>query len=179
MEDACDWLSKPFESLITRLAPGTLDQPHNSLPTLAQYLFPPHFVCSLAATDEKIQAFESACQDHEWGNPMLLMGSDFLDDLESRTDSYRPEEVDIHYENPRDILIKPPRKAIVGHRGGKRTECFFKRFNLSFGAKHARMELMAHKRIAQAQLPPPPDAWICRLHGVVRDGNKLAGMLFN
>ncbi|KHO10651.1 TPR repeat-containing protein [Metarhizium robertsii ARSEF 23] len=25
---------------------------------------------------------------------------------------------------------------------------------------------------------PPPQAFICRLHGVVRDGNGLAGMLF-
>ncbi|WDK19735.1 protein kinase-like domain-containing protein [Colletotrichum graminicola] len=29
-----------------------------------------------------------------------------------------------------------------------------------------------------AQISPPPEAWICRLHGVVRDGIRLMGMLF-
>lgn len=179
VEDACDWLSKPFKPLITRLAPDALDQTHERPPTLAQYIHAPHFVCSLTATDENLQAFQPACQDHGWGDPLLLMGSDFLDDLHFWTHSYCPEEVDLCYKDPKDVLIRPPGKVTVSRGDGSRAVCFSKRFNLSFGAKHAREELMTHKKIAEAQVPPPPEAWVCRLHGVVRDGNKLAGMLFD
>jgi hypothetical protein len=97
--------------LIKHLVPGAADQPHHKRPTLAQYLFAPHFVCSLTATDENIQAFKSATQDHGWGDPMLQMGEDFLDDLNSWTNLYHPEHVDICYESPRDVLIKPPEKG--------------------------------------------------------------------
>ncbi|KKP06308.1 hypothetical protein THAR02_01553 [Trichoderma harzianum] len=120
MEDACDWLSKPFEPLITRLAPCTLKRPGDELPTLAEYLFLPYF----------------------------------------------------------DILIKPPNRVLISGKDGSRVECFFKRFETSFGLKHAKMELDTHKKIAQAHLPPPPKTFICHLHGVVRDGNQLVGMLF-
>lgn len=179
IEDACDCLSKPFEPLIARLAPAALEQRYDKLPTLAQYLFPPHFVCSLTATDENMEAVEAASQDHGWGEPLLSIDRDFLNDIDSWTISYHPEDVDICYDSPRDVLIKPPRKVVVGRENSDRDVCYFKRFNVSFGPKHAKNELIAHRRIAKAQLPSPPETWLCRLHGVVREGNKLAGMLFH
>ncbi|KAL6802693.1 hypothetical protein GGI42DRAFT_324975 [Trichoderma sp. SZMC 28013] len=178
MEDACDWLSKPFEPLIARLAPCTLKRPGDELPTLAEYLFPPHFVCSLSATDEKLETFEEDSKSHDWGSPMIFVKQDFLDDLDRWTRSYRPNEVAICYDNPRDVLIKPPKRVMIRDRDGSQLEYFFKRFNTSFGLEHAKTELNTHKRIAEAHLPPPPKAFIGHLHGVVRDGNGLAGMLF-
>ena len=178
VEDACDWLSKPFEPIITRLAPCTLNRPGNGLPTLAHYLFPPHFVCSLSATDEKLNTCELDSQKHDWGSPMVFVSKDVLDDLDHWVQSYHPKEVAICYDNPRDVLIKPPRQVVVSGNDGSSLECFFKRFDISFGPGHARRELNTHKRIVQAHLPAPPEAFICHLHGVVRDGNGLAGMLF-
>lgn len=175
MEDACDWLSKPFEPLIVRLAPRTLKRPGDELPTLAEYLFPPHFVCSLSATNEKL---EIDSKNLDWGSPMIFVKQDFLDDLGRWTQSYNPNEVAICYDNPRDVLIKPPKRVLIDGKDGSRVECFFKRFETSFGLKHAKMELDTHKRIAQAHLHPPPKTFICQLHGVVRDGNQLTGMLF-
>ncbi|KAL7790614.1 hypothetical protein V8C43DRAFT_315944 [Trichoderma afarasin] len=151
MEDACDWLSKPFEPLIARLAPCTLKRPGDELPTLAAYLFPPHF----------LETFEVDPKNLDWGSPMIFVKQDFLDDLDCWTQSYHPNEVVICYDNPRDVLIKPPKRVLID---GKMA--------------HAKMELDTHKRIVQAQLPPPPKTFICQLHGVVGDGNQLAGMLF-
>ncbi|EJP61465.1 protein kinase subdomain-containing protein [Beauveria bassiana ARSEF 2860] len=75
--------------------------------------------------------------------------------------------------------IRPPRRVVVPDGNGGHVECFFKRFALSFGPEHARTELRTLKRLALAHIPPPPQAFICRLYGVVRDGNGLAGMLFS
>ncbi|KAL6692968.1 hypothetical protein J3F84DRAFT_401524 [Trichoderma pleuroticola] len=141
MEDACDWLSKPFEPLIARLAPCTLKRARDELPTLAEYLFPPHFVCSLSATDEKLETFELDSKNHDWGSPMIFVKQDFLDGLDLWAQSYHPNEVAICYDNPRDVLIKTPKRVVISGRDGNRT-------------------------------------FICHLHGVVRDGNGLAGMLF-
>ncbi|KAF3063021.1 hypothetical protein CFAM422_010303 [Trichoderma lentiforme] len=178
MEDACDWLSKPFEPLITRLVPRTLKRLGDELPTSAEYLFPSHFVCSLSATDEKLKTFEIDSKNLDWGSPVMFVKQDFLDDLDRWTQSHHPNEVTICYDNPPDVLIKPPKRVLVDGKDDSQVKCFFKRFEISFGLKHAKMELDTHKRIAQAQLPPPSKTFICHLHGVVRDGNKLAGMLF-
>ncbi|KAL7955574.1 hypothetical protein V8C34DRAFT_327097 [Trichoderma compactum] len=137
------WLSKPFEPLIARLAPCTLKRPGDELPTLAEYLFPPHF-----------------------------------DALDRWTQHYHPNEVAICYDDARDVLIKSPKRVMIRGRDGSQVECFFKRFNASFGPEHAKTELNTHKRIVEAHLPPPPKTFIGHLHGVVRDGNGLAGMLF-
>lgn len=48
--------------------------------------------------------------------------------------------------------------------------------NISFGRNHANGELEALRRVAMADIPP--DALVCRLHGVVRSENGVAGMLF-
>ncbi|ATY59776.1 kinase-like domain [Cordyceps militaris] len=178
IEDACDWLSTPFRPLIASLAPGTLNEAGGGLPTLGQYLFPRYFVCSLAATDEKLHANERASREHHWGSPLRLVGDDLLADLESWTRSFHPSQVHICYENPEDILIKPPRRVLVHGDDGSAMECFFKPFNLSFRQAHAQSELATHIRLAQAHILDLPQAFICRLYGIVRDGNSVAGMLF-
>ncbi|KAK2591304.1 hypothetical protein QQS21_011022 [Conoideocrella luteorostrata] len=109
LEDACDWLSRPFHLLITRLAPRALTKMGNARPTLAQYPFPPYFVCSLGAHDEALEANELVSQDHGWGRATICLGNNIMDDLDSWTRFYNPHEVDICYDNPADVLIKSPR----------------------------------------------------------------------
>ncbi|KAK3185290.1 hypothetical protein K4F52_005990 [Lecanicillium sp. MT-2017a] len=178
LEDACDWLSKPFKPVIEHLAPGTLQKNSAGLPTLAQYLFPPYFVCSLSATDEELQACHLPSREHGWCSPLLMVSNDFLRDLDSWTRSFYLGEVGICYDRPQDVLIKSPRRVVVPDGNGGYVECFFKRFEPSFGREHARTELCTLKQLALGNIPPPPQAFICRLYGVVRDGNGLAGMLF-
>ena len=178
MEDACDWLSKPFEPLIGQLAPSSVVRLGNEMPTLSQYLFPPHFVCGIEATDEKLQPYQLSTQEHGWCSPIVIVDDDFLSDLDQWTQSYHPSDVKICYDRTEDILIKPPTKVIVDGGQDGPVAYFFKRFELSFGPTHAKKELTTCKEIAMAQIPLPPEAWVCRLQGVVRDGNGLMGMLF-
>ncbi|KAH8668961.1 hypothetical protein BX600DRAFT_435473 [Xylariales sp. PMI_506] len=93
---------------------------------------------------------------------MVIVNNEFVSDLDQWTRSYHPSDVKLCYERAQDILIKRPTK----------------RFELSFGPTHAKKELLILKDIAMAQVLSPPEAWVCRLHGIVRDGNKLFGMLF-
>ncbi|TQV98447.1 Protein kinase-like domain [Cordyceps javanica] len=179
LEDACDWLSKPFKPLVERLAPGALQMNSAGLPTLAHYLLSPYFVCSLSATDEQLRACYLPSREHSWGSPLLMVSDDFLEDLQSWTRSFHLSEVGICYDRPQDVLIKPPRRVLVSDGNGSHVECFFKRFALSFGPEHARAELRKLKRLALARIPPPPQAFVCHLYGVVRDSNGLAGMLFS
>lgn len=182
MEDACDWLSKPFQPLIAQLAPGTAT---SRRPTLSQYLFPPHFVCTLEATDEKLHPLRLNTQEHGWAKPMIIVNDDYLRDLDQWTRSYHPNDIELGYNRAQDVLIRRPTKVRIingsgdeGYNNSPTTYFFFKRFELSFGARHAKAELKTCKKVAMAHIPPPPEAWICRLHGVVRDGTNLFGMLF-
>ncbi|KZL72953.1 protein kinase-like domain-containing protein [Colletotrichum tofieldiae] len=174
IEGAYDWLSKLFEPLVAQLATSSSTVPEDSRPTLSQYLFPPYFVCGLDAADEVPRPYEAETREHGWADPALAVKDDILTDLDQWAKSYHPSDVEIIYNRPEDVSIKRPNKVLVG--GG--IECHFKRFGLSFGPAHAKEELTTLKAIAMAQIPPPPEAWICRLHGVVRDGDKLIGMLF-
>ncbi|KAJ3495597.1 hypothetical protein NLG97_g3278 [Lecanicillium saksenae] len=176
LEDASDWLSNPFKPVVERLAPRTLEKNSAGLPTLAQYLFAPHFVCSLSATDKELQACHLPSKEPRWGSPLLRVSNDFLDDLNSWTRFFRPGDVGICHDQPQDALIKPPSRLVVSDGNGGHAECFFKPFGLSLGPRHARMEPDTLKRLALAHIPPPPQAFICRLYGVVRDGNELSCM---
>ncbi|KAK6829349.1 hypothetical protein PG989_005836 [Apiospora arundinis] len=176
-EDAYEWLTKPFEPLITKLSPSTLRLPRNQSPTLSQYLYPPYFVCSLEATDEKMQATRLENQTHGWSEPFIAVDDPFISDLNSWTQIYHPSDVELRYDRPQDTLIKRPTKVAITDEVGGRVTCFFKRFELSFGPAHAKREIMTLKTIAQ--IPGPPEAWVCRLRGVVKDRNYLIGMLFS
>ncbi|KAK2048014.1 hypothetical protein LZ31DRAFT_573524 [Colletotrichum somersetense] len=173
IEDAYDWLSKLFEPLVAQLAPSSSTAPCEGRPTLFQYLFPPYFVCGLDAADEVLRPYEAETREHGWSDPALVVKDDILTGLDQWAKSYHPSDVEMIYDRPEDVLIKRPNKVVVD--GG--TECYFKRFGHSFGPVHAKKELTTLKAIAMAQIPPPPESWICRLHGVVREGDKLMGML--
>lgn len=177
-EDAHGWLSKSFKPLIMQVASSNskhLDQTRG-LRTLSQYVSPLYFVCGIAATNEKLQPYIRNARDHGWRSPNVHIDKEFLVDLDRWTQSYRPSEVRICYNRPEDVLIKPPTRVEVGDEDSQVT-CFFKQFNTSLGNNHAKTELMKFKMIDLANIPFPPDALVCRLHGVVREGNSLAGML--
>ena len=101
---------------------------------------------------------------------LLRPGEEEIDDfyIEDACDWH----VKVCYDRLEDILIKPPTRVIAGE-----TVCFFKRLEVSFGPKHAKSELMALRRTAR--LPDAPVAYTCRLHGVVRNGQEIVGMLFS
>ncbi|KAI0836548.1 hypothetical protein F5Y06DRAFT_273724 [Hypoxylon sp. FL0890] len=180
IEDACDWLMKPFEPLFAQLAPATLALPLSASgrPTLSQYLFPVQFTCTLNATDDQIQTCQLDSQEYRWSAARIAVNNDFVKDLDTWTQSYHPSSVEICYDRLQDVLIRPPTRVVVAGTGGDSTTCFFKPFRLSFGKEHAKNELLTLRKIAMAQIPPPPEVLVCRLHGVVRDGNFLLGMLF-
>ncbi|GJC90043.1 cAMP-dependent protein kinase type 1 [Colletotrichum liriopes] len=178
VEDACNWLSKLFEPLIARLSLSSSADSEDGRPTLSQYLFPPYFVCGLDATDEVPRPYQKETHEHGWSSPVVVVKDDVLADLKQWTKSYHPSDVKIIYDRPEDVLIKRPTKVLADAGNCNKATCFFKRFELSFGPAHAKKELTTLKEIAMAQIPPAPEAWICRLHGVVRDGDRLMGMLF-
>ena len=169
IEDACDWLTEPFRPLIAKLASNTpsLGSGHA---TLRHYLYPPSFDCGLKAVQDSLQAYITDKKGYRESRAVII-DDIFSKDLDQWTRCYNPSDIKVCYERPEDILIKPPARVIAGE-----TVCFFKRLEVSFGAKHAKSELMALKRTAS--LPDAPVAYICRLHGVVRNGQEIAGMLF-
>ncbi|KAF5254509.1 hypothetical protein FANTH_767 [Fusarium anthophilum] len=177
-EDAFEWLLGCFELLITNLTSSS-DLDVIAEPTLADYFFPKEtIVCDLTAMDDKLVPQELGTKNHGWSSPIVKFDDDFLEDLNTWTECYTPSQVDISYTGPDESLIKPPKRTTVTGRDGEPISCFFKRFGLSFGPSHARKELMTLKKIIKAQIPVPPEAHICRLIGVVRQGDGLLGMLF-
>ncbi|KAF5633814.1 serine threonine kinase [Fusarium tjaetaba] len=176
-EDAFEWLLGCFEPLITNLASST-DLDIVAEPTLADYFFPKKgFVCSLIALDGKLMPQELETKNHGWSSPIVRFDANFLRDLNTWTECYRPSQVEICYAGPDESLIKPPKCTTVTGKDGETITCFFKKFGLSFGSRHARQELSTLKNIVEAQIPQPPEAYICRLIGVVRQGDGLLGFL--
>ncbi|KAJ6442405.1 hypothetical protein O9K51_05964 [Purpureocillium lavendulum] len=174
IEDALEWLSRAFEPLVLQRASSPLVLPHGR-PTLSQYLFPVSYVCHLAASGDELQPFTLNVKDHGWGSPLIAFDGGFIDGLDQWTQSYDPSDVELYYNSLDDALIKPPTRVMVDAQDRQIT-CYFKRFNTSFGNKYAAAELEALRRIAMANLPP--DALVCRLHGIVQTKSGVAGMLF-
>ncbi|KAJ4125817.1 hypothetical protein NW765_001591 [Fusarium oxysporum] len=149
-------------------------------PTLAHYYFPEQtFVCHLKAVDDKLQREQLDTKNPGWSSPIVKFDSDFLTELNQWTQSYTPSQVQICYDRTEDSLIKPPTCINITNQDGQPLKCFFKKFGLSFGPSHAKKELLVLKKITESQIPPPPQAYICRLVGVVREGNGLLGMLLS
>lgn len=128
--------------------------------------------------DDEVQPHQLGTKNHGWSSPIVKVDNNFLAELDQWTRSYAPSDVQICYDRPGDTLIKPPTRAIVNGHDGESVTCFFKKFGLSFGPWHAKKELAVLKKIVLAQIPPPPETYICRLLGVIREGNGLVGMLF-
>ncbi|KAF4432381.1 Serine threonine kinase [Fusarium acutatum] len=177
-EDAFEWLLGCFEPLITNLASSS-DLDVVAEPTLADYFFPKQtFVCSLTALDDRLMPQELDTKNHAWSSPIVKFDADFLEDLETWTKCYTPSQVRISYAGPEESLIKPPKCTTVTGKDGEPITCFFKRFGLFFGPRHARKELMTLKQVTEARISPPSEAYICCLTGIVREGGGLLGMLF-
>lgn len=133
VEDACDWLSASFAPLINELAPSSLKLPGNGRVTLSDYLFAPYFVCTLEATDEDLKPKRLDTQDHGWGSPIFLADQEYLSDLEQWTGLYQESDVELCYDSPNYVLIKPPSKVVVSSASdGAKATCFYKPFNISF-----------------------------------------------
>ncbi|KAI1752088.1 hypothetical protein F4782DRAFT_501924 [Xylaria castorea] len=179
LDDAWEWLSAVFEPLIHKFAPSTITLPGNGPPTLSDYFFAPYFVCTLDAIDDELRPKRLDTQEHGWSDPFIRADKEYLSDLQQWTQLYQISDVELRYESPQDVLIKPPSRVVIGHNSDSAgTTCFYKRFEMSFSLRHARNELMNLEKITKARLPPPPDARVCRLHGVVQGGIGLGGMLF-
>ncbi|KAI0452861.1 hypothetical protein F5B21DRAFT_515818 [Xylaria acuta] len=132
------------------------------------------------AIDDELKPEGLDTQEHGWSDPFIRADKQYSSDLQQWTRLLQISDVELRYKSPQDVLIKPPSRAAVGHSNDSaRTTCFYKRFELSFGQRHARNELMNLEKITKAHLPRPPDARVCRLHGVVQGGIGLAGMPFS
>ncbi|KAG4293577.1 hypothetical protein FPRO06_00162 [Fusarium proliferatum] len=177
-EDAFEWLLGCFMPFITNLT-SSPDLEVVAEPTLADYFFPKQtFVCKLTAVDDNLMPQDLGTKNHDWGSPIVKFDADFLEDLITWTECYTPSQVKICYAGPDETLIKPPKRTAVIGEDGHSITCFFKKFGLTFGPQHAREELTTLKKIIEAQIPPAPEAYICRVIGVVREGDGLLGMLF-
>ncbi|KAF9872728.1 hypothetical protein CkaCkLH20_09907 [Colletotrichum karsti] len=178
-EEACDWLSKLFAPLINQLAPAPSPVPEHGRPNLSQYLFPEGFSCDLTATEEVARPYHEKTRGNGLCGPGVRVGDEFLRGLDEWTRSYDPSQVDILYNRPKDVLIKPPSKVVVDAGNGDMVTCYFKEFRSGSDPDQVKREIMTLEKIARAQIPLAPKAWICRMHGVVRDGNMLMGMLLS
>ncbi|CVK84967.1 uncharacterized protein FMAN_16029 [Fusarium mangiferae] len=177
-EDAFEWLLGCFMPFITNLASSS-GLEIVAEPTLADYFLAKRsFVCSLKAVDDGLFPQELETTNHGWSSPIVKFDTDFMANLNTWTECYTPSQVKICYAGPHESLIKPPKRTTIIGKDGESITCFFKKFGLSFGPRHARKELMTLKKIIGAQIPPPPEAHICHLAGVVREGDGLLGMLF-
>ncbi|KAF4471617.1 Serine threonine kinase [Fusarium albosuccineum] len=181
LEDACDWLLQPFEPLINQLAPATIPLPAltaSGRPTLSQYLFPRKVTCILEAKDNQLQAIRvEDSKQYVWEATTLKLDDNFAKDLDQWIPTFHPSSIEVYYNDPRYVVIKPATRVRVIEPDGKPVTCFFKPFKPSSHKARTDIELSTHKKIAKAQLAPP-HVRICRMYGLVRDENGLLGMLF-
>ncbi|KAJ3541495.1 hypothetical protein NM208_g4584 [Fusarium decemcellulare] len=173
-QDAYDWLLAAFEPVILPLTASS-DPCVVKRPTLAQYIFPQQaYNCALVAVDDELQP-RQLDTSLGWGSPIVKVDKNRLAELDQWTRTYAPSDVQLCYDRPEETLIRPPGRVIVKGRDGQPVDCFYKMFR---GEQTARKELDVLKQIVLAQIPPPPETYICRLHGVVRNEIGLLGMLF-
>ncbi|KAH6982350.1 hypothetical protein BKA56DRAFT_585739 [Ilyonectria sp. MPI-CAGE-AT-0026] len=182
-KDACHSLLLPFRSLIAELAAPKIPLPTltaSGRPTLSQYLFPQQVSCILNDEDDDnhiqpIQVQDS--QEYTWRASTLTLDDDSVKDLGRWTQTFHPSKIEVCYDKPRHVLIKPPKRVMLIEPDGQSVTCFFKPFRESSGTAQANMELSAYRKMARAQRVPP-HVQISKIYGLVRDGGVLLGMLF-
>lgn len=112
---------------------------------------------------------------------LLLFFVNMLRDLESWTSFHDPSQIVIRYDRPEDVLVKPPKRVSLGgseSSPGKNSPTYFiKPFYTHKNPGRAKLELEASKKIAMKEGKLCPQARICHLHGVVRRGDRLLGIL--
>ncbi|KAL6409843.1 hypothetical protein AUP68_06244 [Ilyonectria robusta] len=180
-EDACDSLLLPFRYLIAELAQPTIPLPiltASGRPTLSQYLFPQQVSCILDGEDNHIRPIQvQDSQEYTWRASTLTLDDDSVKDLGRWTQTFHPSKIEVCYDKPRHVLIKPPTRVILINPDGQSVTCFFKPFRASSGTAQANIELSTYQRMARVQRVPPY-VRLCQLYGLVRDGSVLLGMLF-
>lgn len=82
-------------------------------PTLSQYLFVPYLVYTLNTTDDTLESCRLDTYDRGWSSPKVRMNDDVDAGLNQWTRSYLPADVEISYDRPQDVLIKPPTRVVV------------------------------------------------------------------
>jgi hypothetical protein len=106
LEDVCAWLVGVFQPLVTSPAPSyALTLSEHGRPNLYQYLFPKQMSCTVDAIDDKLHPRRCETQDHGWGNGVVRVDKNFLEDVEQWTQLYDPSDVEICYDRPQDVLI--------------------------------------------------------------------------
>ncbi|KAH8907867.1 hypothetical protein BR93DRAFT_958406 [Coniochaeta sp. PMI_546] len=177
-EDAYVFLKEPFGPLIAKLAPGTLPLPPHGRPSLSQYLFPARVCCTLDVIDDKARPRQTEMRHNRWGEPGLRMHENFLRELRQwqGTNLINPNSVQIKYDDPKEILIAPPRQVVVPGPEGTEQTYYYKPFRRAHGTLAVEHELRALSKITTAGISRSK-ALICHLHGVVADGIMFFGML--
>ncbi|CAG9990074.1 unnamed protein product [Clonostachys byssicola] len=176
--DAHDWVLRAFKPLILPLIASS-DPSVVERPTLAQYLSPQQcFVCTLAAVDDELQPKQLDTKEPGWVPPLVRVNSDFLAELDRSTRCFAPSGVQLCYDRPEDTLIKLPRRVIIKDHDGQHVDCFYRSFKYIYHRALAKKQINVLKKVIQAQIPPSPGTYICRLHGVVMEADRVVGMLF-
>jgi hypothetical protein len=67
---------------------------------------------------------------------------------------------------------------IIKDHDSQHVDCFYRKFECIYHRVLARKQLNVLKKVIQAQKPPFPGTYSCRLHGVVMEADSVVGMLF-
>ncbi|KAL2752069.1 hypothetical protein ACRALDRAFT_2114208 [Sodiomyces alcalophilus JCM 7366] len=169
-DEAQEWLVKPFEPLIEQF----VGEPPEGLgtPTLAGYYFPDYAVFTLDVDHEERQTRRIEPK-YPPRIPWVCISEELAEDLNGWTTLYPPSQVEICYDRPHDVLTRKPRRVCIV--GRQEETYFFKPFCSGGRSEEISQELGAFKRISKSNLHPK--ARVCRLHGVVGEGDQLLGML--
>jgi tRNA A-37 threonylcarbamoyl transferase component Bud32 len=172
--DAFNWLLKPFEALIMKLAPPV---PRTRPATLAQYAFPDFYTYRLEAVDEK-SCPKQVDKWAGWIPPGIGTTAEKLHDLKSWNRVYNPSQVILCYDRSEDVLVKPPHRVQLSNSHGKNYTSYFLKCFVEHGhSSQLDRELATFKKIAESNINA--GARISRLHGVVatEDGKSILGLL--
>lgn len=180
-DDATAWLLHTFEPLILQIASDPVIPPPKRA-TLSDYAFAQVHFCNLATVDENLQPHlvseDYAREMFGLIDPPVVLQDAVVQDLDNWTRRYHPSDVEICYDRPEYMLIHPPRRVVVVDSKGIQTTCFYKPLNPNHTRDYVAYELLRLKKVERAGLPP--DALVCRLHGVVWSGDGVAaGMLLH
>ncbi|KAK3933564.1 hypothetical protein QBC46DRAFT_275519 [Diplogelasinospora grovesii] len=165
-------LKKPFETLMTSLAP----HPPISTSYLYDYLYPQWFI--LNATVKDATTLQPQCQEKFSRHEINFPGEYHM--LPHRRQDLRTPLASFASYSSRQVQLLPstsqlhpclrgPAKVLVGH-----TTCYFKAWKPGRGKRGATYnEILAYGKIANAiaEGKIQHDIHICRLHGIVVDND--------
>ncbi|KAK4663431.1 hypothetical protein QC763_0098480 [Podospora pseudopauciseta] len=164
---AVERLRKPFEELMTQMAPNP---PIELTRYLHSYLYPPWFILEAGVAESgRVQPyFKAALSRQEFGRPGEYITNNFLQPylsplLNSKLNKYSSRQVQVLAQTPQ---LVPSRVLVDG------TVYFFKPW--ISGQVHGYHELQSYRKIlADTEASPPllADARICRLYGLIIDND--------